>query len=142
MDEAKALATITTRKIEAIIWRDIVCRFEVPRVIVTDHGKQFDCDSFRTFCDNLRIQLRFALVAYPQANGQVEVSNKTILHGLRTRLERAKGTWVDELPSILWVYRTTGQVATGETPFNLVCGTEALIPIEISTKSPRLMAYE
>ena len=67
--EAKALATITTRKVEAIIWRDIVCRFGVPRVIVTDHEKHFDCDSFRTFYDNLGIQLRFASVAYPQANG-------------------------------------------------------------------------
>jgi len=61
---------------------------------------------------------------------------------LRTRLEGAKGTWVDELPSILWTYRTTSRVATGETPFNLVYGTEALISIEISAKSPRLMAYE
>jgi len=111
-------------------------------VIITDHGKQFDCDSFRTFCDNLGIQLRFASVAYPQANGQAKVSNRTILYGLRTRLEGAKGTWVNELPLILWAYRTTSRVTTGETPFNLVYGMEALIPIEISAKSPWLMAYE
>ena len=35
------------------------------------------------------------------SNGQVEASNKTILHGLKTRLEKAKGKWADELPSIL-----------------------------------------
>ncbi|XP_052206796.1 uncharacterized protein LOC127811125 [Diospyros lotus] len=105
-------------------------------------NEQFDCDSFRKFCDNLGIELRFASVVYPQANGQAEVSNRTILHGLKTRLEWARGTWADKLPSILWAYRTTSRVATGETPFNLVYGTEALIPIELLAKSPRLMAYE
>ena len=81
-------------------------------------------------------------MAYPQANGQAGVSNRIILHGLRICLEGGKGTWVVELLSILWSYRTTGRVAIGETPFNLVYGTEASILIKISTKSPRLMAYK
>ena len=42
----------------------------------------------------------------------------------------------------MWAYQTTSRIAAGETPFNLVYGTEALIPIEILAKSPRLMAYE
>ncbi|XP_052197357.1 uncharacterized protein LOC127804524 [Diospyros lotus] len=67
--EVEPLATITARKVEAMVWKDIICRFGIPRIIVTDHGKQFDYDSFRKFCDNLGIQLRFASVAYPQANG-------------------------------------------------------------------------
>ncbi|XP_052172168.1 uncharacterized protein LOC127788094 [Diospyros lotus] len=52
------------------------------------------------------------------------------------------GRWANELPLILWAYRTTSRVVTRETSFNLVYGTKALIPIEISAKSPRLMAYE
>lgn len=94
------------------------------------------------FCEGLGIRLRIASVAYPQANGQAEASNRTILHGLKTRLEEAKGAWVDELPTILWAYRTTSRVSTGETPFNLVYGTEALIPVEVAIGSPRLNAYE
>ena len=82
-----------------------------------------------------------ASVAYPQANGQVEVSNKTILHGLETKLEKAKGKWVDELPSILWAYRITSRVSTGETPFSLVYGIDALIRVEVDLVSPRVMAF-
>ncbi|XP_052185187.1 uncharacterized protein LOC127796825 [Diospyros lotus] len=67
--EAEALATINARKVEAMVWKDIVCRFGIPRVINTDHGKQFDCDSFRNFCKGLDIQLRISSVAYLQANG-------------------------------------------------------------------------
>ena len=80
-------------------------------------------------------------VAYPQANGQAEASNKTILYGLKTRLEKAKGKWVDELPSILWAYRTTSRVSTGETPFSLVYRTYALIPVEVDLVSPRVRTF-
>ena len=80
-------------------------------------------------------------MAYPQANGQAEASNKTILYGLKTMLEKAKGKWVDELPSILWAYRTTSRVSTGETPFSLVYGIDALILVEVDLVSPRVRAF-
>ncbi|XP_052189945.1 uncharacterized protein LOC127799756 [Diospyros lotus] len=101
-----------------------------------DHGTEFDSDAFRAFCYRWGISLRMASVAYPQANEQAEASNKTILHGLKTRLEKAKGGWADELPSILWAYRTTSRVPTEETPFSLAYGTDALIPVEVDLGSP------
>ena len=50
---------------------------------------------------------------------------------IKTRLERAKGVWPDELPSVLWVYRRTVRTPTGETPFKLAYGSEAVIPAEV-----------
>lgn len=70
-------------------------------------------------------------IAHPQSNGQVEVTNRTIKEGLKKRLDEAKGRWVDELPSVLWDYRTTPRTPTGETPFSLVYGTEVLLPVEV-----------
>ena len=139
--EAEPLATITSKKIEEMVWKNIICRFGLPRVLVADHGKQFDCDAFRDFCARMNIRLSLASVSYPQANGQAESSNKTILNGLKTRIERAKGAWVDELPSVLWAYRTTSRVSTGETPFSLAFGTEALIPVEVGLNSPRMVEF-
>ena len=81
--------------------------------------------------------LSLASVSYPQSNGQAESTNKTILHGLKTILDKAKRTWVEQLPTILWAYRTTSRVSTGETPFNLVYGVEAVIPVEIGIGSFR-----
>ena len=49
----------------------------------------------------------------------------------------AKGAWLKEFPSVLWAYRTTARTPTGETPFNLTCGTEAIIPIEVGLTSLR-----
>uniref|UniRef100_A0A2N9J3T5 Uncharacterized protein n=1 Tax=Fagus sylvatica TaxID=28930 RepID=A0A2N9J3T5_FAGSY len=58
-----------------------------------------------------------------------------------TRLEGAKGLWVEELPSILWVYTTTARTPTKETLFKLTFGTEAIIPVEIGMTGFRTAHY-
>ncbi|KAK3013193.1 hypothetical protein RJ639_008804 [Escallonia herrerae] len=73
--EAEALVTISEKKCEDLFWRVVVCRFGIPRVLVTDNGKQFDNTTFRTFCTNLTTEQRFSSVAHPQTNGQTEVTN-------------------------------------------------------------------
>ena len=73
----------------------------------------------------------------PQSNGQAESSNKTIINSLKKRLDKAKGRWAEELPAVLWAYRTTSRTSTGETPFSLVYETEAMIPVEAGVPSLR-----
>ncbi|MCI42062.1 gypsy retrotransposon integrase-like protein, partial [Trifolium medium] len=46
-------------------------------------------------------------------------------------LEEGKNKWVEELWSVIWAYRTTPHSTTGETPFRLTYGTEAVIPVEV-----------
>ena len=48
--EVETLAIITEKNIWSFVWRCIICRFGIPRVLVSDNGKQFDKDSFRDFC--------------------------------------------------------------------------------------------
>ena len=55
--------------------------------------------------------------AYPQGNGQAEAINKVIINGIKKRLDDAKGKWVEELPHVLWTYRTMPRRSTRETPF-------------------------
>jgi hypothetical protein len=57
-------------------------------------------------------------------------------------VEKAKHAWVDELPSVLWSPRTTANAATQETPFFLVDGAEAVLPVEITHEAPRIEAYD
>jgi len=81
--------------------------------------------------DNLHIKHHFTSVEHPQTNGLAEVANRKILKGLKRRLGEAKGNWIEQLDMVLWVYRTTLHSSTGETPFNFVYGTDAVIPVEI-----------
>ena len=103
--------------------------------MITDNGKQFDNNKFKTFCSELGIKLRFTSVAHSQTNGQTEVTNRTILQGLKKRLDEMKGNWVEELNNVIWAYRTTPRTSTGEMPFRLTYGMDAVIPVEIGSAS-------
>ena len=60
---------------------------------------------------------------------------------IKTRLEGVKGIWPDELPSVLWAYRTTVRTPTGETPFRLAYGADAVIPAEVGLTRYRVENY-
>nr|XP_009782338.1 PREDICTED: uncharacterized protein LOC104231096 [Nicotiana sylvestris] len=74
---------------------------------------------------------------HPMGNGQAESTNKVIINNLKKRLEESKCNWLEVLPGVLWAYRTTAKISTGETPFSLVYGVEALIPVEIGEPNMR-----
>jgi ribonuclease HI len=139
--EAEALATITTGNIKAFLWKSIVCRYGIPYAFVTDNGKQFDCDPFKKWCAKLQIRNFFSSPGHPQANGQVEATNKTLMKILKKKLTEKKGAWVEFIPEVLWSYRTTTRTPTGETPYSLTFGTEAVIPAEIGSPSFRVSHY-
>ena len=129
--EAEALAKITKAKIRSFVWKNIICRFRIPMTIILNNRRQFDNQGFRNFCSNLCIRFQFSSPGHPQANGQAEVMNRTLLKIIKTKLDDAKGAWPEELPNVLWAYRTTARTLTGETPFKLTYGTEAVILVEI-----------
>ncbi|KAL0396429.1 UNVERIFIED_CONTAM: hypothetical protein Scaly_0091300, partial [Sesamum calycinum] len=116
--------------------------FGIPRAIISDNGTQFSGNKLKEWCKGLAIKQFFTSVSNPQANGQTEVTNRTILQHLKTRLGTAKGAWVDELPSVLWAYRTTPRTTTGETPFSLSYGTDAVAPAEVGELNWRVKHYD
>jgi transposase InsO family protein len=115
-----------------------VCRFDIPYALVTDNGKQFDCAHFRKWCSELYIRNSYWTPTFPQSIGQVEATNKTLVQILKKKLGQKKGAWVEYLPKVLWSYRTTIRTLTGETPFALTYGMEAVISAEIGSPSFKL----
>ena len=110
-------------------------------MIISDNGRQFDSQGFKDFCLSLGIKNQYSSPGHPQANGQTEVTNRTLLKIIKTKLDEAKGTWPDELPNVLWAYRTTARTPTGETPFKLTYGTEAVIPVEVGVARTRRTTF-
>ncbi|XP_059436632.1 uncharacterized protein LOC132169649 [Corylus avellana] len=101
----------------------------------------FDCESFRNWCTGLHVRKYFSSPGHPQANGQVEATNKTIFKILKKKLGQHKGEWAEDLPEVLWAYRTTRRTPTEETPFALAYGTEVVIPAEVKSGSFRVDAF-
>ena len=63
--EVEALATITEKNIRSFVWRNIICRYGIPRVLVSDNGKQFDNSAFKDFCSDLGIKNHYSSPAHP-----------------------------------------------------------------------------
>ncbi|GJR63960.1 reverse transcriptase domain-containing protein [Tanacetum coccineum] len=108
--EAKPLVKITGKEVIRFVMDNIICRYGLPRVIVTDNGAQL-------------------------ANGLVERANRSLMEGIKIRLGKEKAGWVDKLPNMLWAHRTSIKQSNGETPFSLTYGSEAVIPAEIGMPS-------
>ncbi|GKU91005.1 hypothetical protein SLEP1_g4936 [Rubroshorea leprosula] len=135
--ETKPLSTTTERKIEEFLFNSILCRFGIPKRIIANNGPQFRAAALRSFCNDYGIELSLTFVYTPQSNGQAESANKIVLRGLKAHVIAARSNWVDELNKVLWSCRTTPSSTTGETPFSLAYGAEAVIPVEVGLPSAR-----
>ena len=139
--EAESLANIRDVDVKKFVWKNIVTRFGIPHSLISKNGLQFDSKSFRRYCCELGITNRYSTTAYPQGNGQAEAVNKVIMSRLKKMLDDAKGRWVEELPHVLWAYQTTPRKSTGETPFSISYGAEAVIFIETGFSTLRTQSF-
>jgi transposase InsO family protein len=117
----------------------------VPNSIITDNGTNFTSGEFQEFAKELGIKIKYVSVAHLKSNGQVEKANGLVCAGLKKRLLRplkcAAGTWVEELPLVLWSLRMTPNSSTGYTPFFLLFGAEVVLPTDVRYYAPRVVAY-
>jgi ribonuclease HI len=143
--EYKPIAKLTPDRVVDFI-SDILHRFGFPNTIIMDLGSNFTANQFWEFCENTCIEVKYVSVAHPRANGQVEWANGMIIEGLKKRLydeNSKKGEkWIHELPHVVWGLRTQPSKATGQTPFFLVYGSEAILPADIMWKFPRVKMYD
>ena len=139
--EAESLANIRDADAKKFIWRNIVTRFEVPQTLISDNGLQFDSKAFKRYYCELGIANRYLTPTYPQGNRQAEAVKKFIVNGLKKRLDDAKGRWVEELPHVLWTFRTTPRRSTRKTPFAMTYGAKAVIPLEANFPTLRTNSF-
>ena len=66
-------------------FKGLVCRFGVPKRIITDNNTQFTSHAFMQYIEDLGSKVYFASVAHPRSNGQAERANAEVLQGLRMK---------------------------------------------------------
>ena len=82
---------------------------------MTDNGPQFISSEFEDFMEQEDIEHRRVTPLWPQANGEVERQNRSILKRLKIA-QIEKRNWRDELSDYLTMYRTTPHSTTGISP--------------------------
>ena len=73
-----------------------------------------------------------------QANGQAESSNKILIRLIKKKIEETTRRWHEVLSKALWAHRISRHGATKVTPFELVYGQEAILPVEVNLDTYRL----
>ncbi|XP_070040191.1 uncharacterized protein [Nicotiana tomentosiformis] len=128
-----------TKKVEVDFVRDrIVCRLGVPESIITDNAANLYSDMIRAMCETFKIKHQNSTAYRPQMNGAVIAANKNIKKILRKMVDNYK-QWHEKLPFAFLGYRTTVRMSTEATPYLLVYGTEAIIPVEVEIPSLRII---
>jgi hypothetical protein len=90
----------------------------------------------------MKIKLLNSSPYYAQANGQAEASNKVLIKIIKKRIKDNPRRWHEKLSEALWAHRTSRHGATKVTPFELVHGQEAVLPIEVSLQNLRITGQD
>jgi len=128
--ETIPLVEVKTSIVVNFIKYHVIHRSSVPRRIIHDNGPQFASQVFYRFCDRYRIQNVTSTAYNPAANGLAEAFNKIIIKLLKKFISLNKRDWNEKLSECLWAYRTIVRTPTGSTPFSLVYGYVAVIPLK------------
>ena len=128
--ELKATVKNDARTTAKFLYEYVIVRFGIPIEIVSDQGVHFVNEVIEFLLAEFMVIHRRSAPYHPQANGQAESTNKTITTTLTKVVEGNRTDWENKLHSVLWAYRTAYKTSIGTTPFNLVYGLNAILPIE------------
>lgn len=107
-------------------------------VMVSENGKQLVGKKFEEYLTSIGDQHRKTSIAHPQSNGQVEVTNRTLRVRIKRIIDDAKGKWAEDLYHMLWTYRTTQRMTTGDSHFGWHIEHMHWFQVDISSPSLRV----
>eukprot|EP00253_Pinus_taeda_P003715 PITA_03715 len=118
---------------------NILSKFGCPEKIITDNVAAFKSKKIINFCHKFHITLGHSIAYYPQGNGLVESSNKSLINIIKKLLEENKKNWHRKLTNALWEDRLSTKKSIGMSPYELVYGMEARFPSSLGIPTIKLL---
>ncbi|KAG8478987.1 hypothetical protein CXB51_028873 [Gossypium anomalum] len=137
--EATSYANVTKSAVSRFLKKEIFCRYGTPERIISDNALNLNNKMIAEVCSQFKIKHHNSSPYHPKMNGAVEAVKKNIkkIVGKMTETYR---DWHEKLSFALLAYRTSIRTSTGATPFSLVYGIEAVLPIEVEIPSLRILS--
>jgi len=111
---------------------DNICSiFGCPRKLVTDKAQAFKSTVMIEFYNKYNIILTHLNPYYTQGNGLAESSNKSLIRIIKKLLVKNKISWDSKLKFALWADMISTKKSIGTSPFQLVYGTDTVIPLQL-----------
>jgi transposase InsO family protein len=139
--EERAVKDCSVATIAQFISEDIITRFGCPKILMTDQGTHFINTTIEALTQEFEVQHQKSTPYHPQANAIVKSFNN-ILETVLMKICSVNNDDRDlRVSPVLWAYRTTCKNLTMQTPFKLVYGLEAVVPMEYLVPSLRIAAF-
>ncbi|KAM1676272.1 hypothetical protein ACFX2K_042116 [Malus domestica] len=140
--EAIPLKEVKKEIVVCFIKEHIIHRYGVSRYIIIDNGKQFSNRLVDELCEKYKFKQYKSSMYHAPANGLAESFNKTVCNLLKKVIGRTKRDWHERISEALWAYKMTHRTPTQATPYSLVYGVEAVLPLESQIPSLRMAIQE
>ena len=129
--EAKAIPDMKAETVAEFIYKEIICRHGVPQEILSDRGTPFVNKVIDKLCESFQTKHRLTSPYRPQTNGMVERFNRTLGECIARLVQNEERDWDEFVEATLFAYRTKKHATTGFTPFYLMYGRQATLPIDL-----------
>ena len=134
--EAFALPDQKAETVCKVLCDEVICRYGVPRRILSDNGPNFVALLTRRVYEVFGIHPQFASAYHPQTNGLAERFNSTLQQMLSCLVANRPTDWARLLPYVLFAYRTAVQASTQLSPFKVLFGREPVLPADVAHLLP------
>lgn len=114
-----------------VFFENIIAKFGVPRILVTDNGTNFTAKMFQETCKLLGIKRLTTTPYHPQANGSLERSHRPLTEFLRCLVNQDGTNWDEFLAHAMFVYNNTTHVTTKQSPNKTLYGFDLEIPTNL-----------
>ena len=126
--EAASYSVLKANHMTQFLENNIVCWYGVPQEIISDNGSHFEGEVWRVM-EEYSIEHHKSSPYRPQANGAIVATNNNV-KSILVKMVVTYKDWAEKLSFALWEYRTSIRASTRATPYSLVYGSEAVLPIE------------
>ena len=130
--EAFSIPNQEAETVARVLVRELFCRYGCPRVIHSDQGRNFESRLFKEVCRHMDIDKTRTTGYHPSGNGQVERFNKTLCSMMASFVSENQRDWDTVVPKVVFAYNTSRHETTGVTPFELLHGRPARLPLDVT----------
>ena len=127
----------TASTVSKALYERVIEYFGCPRKILSDRGTEFTGRIWTDLMDLLGVQRVLTSPYYPQGNGIVERSHRTINNLLRSHMtSKDDGSWVDLLPGVMLTFNEMTQDHHGFMASQILWGQSMNLPVDLVHREP------